>query len=447
MPANNQAEQKGLALRAHLGRASLADLPQRKFDPLDVLRQAAKRHIAQLLPVKFKLMSASPFVFFRGSVQVMAADLGNSKHTRIEVQMCGDAHVKNFGFFATPDSEIVLDINDFDETQRGPWEWDVKRMATSIVLAGRAAGDREACCKDATRVFVREYCEWIRRFSEMPAIEVARHRTLRNWSNPAIRSALRKSERSSPLASLTKLARKKRGDSYSFIYKRDTLWDVKGAESKAVERALRGYRDTLAPDRQLLLDRYTPADVGFKVVGTGSVGARDYVVLLQGQNGAEKDPLFLQIKEALPSACAGYYKDRSAPRHQGERVVRGQRALQVFSDLLLGWCSVAGRDYLVRQLNDHKSSVEPQELKGDRLIEYSRVCAELLAKGHARSGDPVVLAAYLGRPGKTEKALSQFALAYAEQVESDYQAFLKALKHGFLQDAIKVADPARIFHA
>src|SRR5580765_8435721 len=231
MPANNQAGQKGLALRAQLGRASLADLHQRKFDPLDVLRQAAKRHIAQLLPVKFKLMSASPFVFFRGSVQVMAADLGHSKHTRIEVQMCGDAHVKNFGFFATPGSEIVLDINDFDETQRGPWEWDVKRLATSIVLAGRVAGNTDSACKNAARVFIAEYCEWIRRFAAMPAIEVARHRALRNLHDPVIRSALKKAERASPLSSLKSLTHKDRHGGRIFIYKRDSVWDVKGAEA------------------------------------------------------------------------------------------------------------------------------------------------------------------------------------------------------------------------
>jgi uncharacterized protein (DUF2252 family) len=445
MHISKQAERQGLALRSHLGRSALAELTQRKFDPLDVLREAAKKAIAQLLPTKFRLMSVSPFVFFRGSVEIMAADLGRARHTKIEVQMCGDAHVKNFGFFATPDSEIVLDINDFDETMRGPWEWDVKRLATSIILAGRVAGDREACCKDAARVFVREYCEWMRRFAEMPAIEVARHRTFRDLGDAATRSALKKAERSSPLANVKKLTHKKRGGDYSFIYKPDSMRDVKGAESKAVERALNGYRSTLAPDRQFLFDRYTAVDVGFKVVGTGSVGTRDYAVLLLGRNGGEKDPLFLQIKEELPSAYAGYYKDRSVPRHQGQRVVQGQRALQVFSDLLLGWCSIAGRDYLVRQLSDHKSSVEPEDLKGGRLIEYGSVCAELLAKGHARSGQPAVLAAYLGQPGKAEAALSQFALAYADHVEADYQAFLKALKRGFLKDAMKVADRTRIF--
>lgn len=439
MPISKQAEREGLALRSHMGRSSLADLAQRKFDPLDVLRQASARHIARLLPVKFQLMSESPFVFFRGSVEIMAADLGEARHTRIAVQLCGDAHVKNFGFFATPGSDIVLDINDFDETQRGPWEWDVKRLATSIVLAGRVAGDRESCCKDAVRVFVRDYCRWIRAFAAMPAIDVARHRTVRSLRDPAIAAALKQAERSSPLASFHKLTHKTRGG-YSFIYRPDSTWDVKGAKKKAVINSLPDYRATLAPDRQMVFDRYTVADIGFKVVGAGSVGTRDYVVLLLGRELGEKDPLFLQIKEEQPSAYAGYYKDRGCPRHQGERVVQGQRALQIFSDLLLGWCSIAGRDYLVRQLNDHKSGVDPEQLKGNRLIEYGRICAELLAKGHARSGEPAILAAYLGQPGKAEKALAQFAMAYADQVEKDCNAFRKALRKHFVQDAVKLAD-------
>jgi len=432
-----------VALRAHLGRSALAKLATRKFDPLDVLRHAARNRIAQLLPVKFNLMSESPFVFFRGSVEIMAADLGHAAHTKLEVQMCGDAHVKNFGFFASPSAEIALDINDFDETQRGPWEWDVKRLATSVVLAGRVAGNTDSGCKNAARVFIADYCEWIRRFAAMPAIEVARHRALRNLHDPVIRSALKKAERASPLSSLKSLTHKDR-HGRSFIYKRGSIWDVKGAEAKAVVQALAQYRATLAPDRQLLFDRYGPADIGFKVVGTGSVGTRDYIVLMLGRHGGENDPLFLQVKEEPPSAYAEYYNDRSAPRHQGERVVGGQRAMQVFSDLMLGWCSIAGRDYLVRQMNDHKSSVEPEDLKGGRLVEYATVCAELLARGHARSGEPALLADYLGRPGKAEKALLQFALAYAAQVEKDYQAFRKGLKRGLLDDAMKLAD-RRIF--
>jgi uncharacterized protein (DUF2252 family) len=261
---------------------------------------------------------------------------------------------------------------------------------------------------------------------------------MRDFRDPAIRSALRKAERSTSLTSLKKLAHR-RGSTYSFVYQRDSIWDVKGAESRAVFPALAEYRGTLAPDRQFLFDHFAVADIGFKVVGTGSVGTRDYVLLLLGREAGERDPLFLQVKEEQPSAYAAYYKDRTAPRHQGERVVLGQRALQVFSDLLLGWCSIEGRDYLVRQLNDHKSSIDPEELKGNRLIQYGRVCAELLAKGHARSGDPAVHAAYLGRAGKAQKALCRFALAYADQVEKDYDAFRKALKQNFTREAMKLA--------
>jgi uncharacterized protein (DUF2252 family) len=446
MKSSKQDRTAGVALRAHMGRSALGKLARRKFDSLDVLRQSAKGRIAQLLPVKFKLMSQSPFVFFRGSVEIMAADLGEARHTKIEVQLCGDAHVKNFGFFATPDEHIALDINDFDETQRGPWEWDVKRMAASIILAGRIAGHADSRCKDSAHVFIGEYCDWIRHFAAMPAIAVARHRALRNLRDPVMQSALKKAERASPLDVLRTLTHKDRSGGHSFIYRRDSIWDVKGAEAKAVLRALKDYRNTLAPDRQMLFDCYTPVDVGFKVVGTGSVGTRDYIVLMLGRHGGENDPLFLQIKEEPPSAYAEYYKDRSAPSHQGERVVRGQRAMQVYSDLMLGWCSIAGRDYLVRQMNDHKSSVQPEELKGNRLLEYGRVCAELLAKGHARSGDPALLADYLGRPGRVEKGLLQYALSYADQVEKDYEEFLKALKRSLLNDAMKIADH-RIFSA
>jgi uncharacterized protein (DUF2252 family) len=366
----------------------------------------------------------------------MAADLGGTKHTGIEVQICGDAHVKNFGFYATPGSDIVLDVNDFDETMRGPWEWDVKRMAASVVLAGRVAGGGETLCKDAACTFIHEYCIWIRRFAGMPALDVARHRTIRNYNDPVIRAALEKAERSSPLSNLRKYAHKKIGGRYGFT-KSDLIWNVQGEEKNSVLKALPAYRATLAPEHQLLFDRFKAVDVGFKVVGTGSVGTRDYIVLSFGSD--ENDPLFLQVKEELPSAYALYYKDRSAPKQQGERVVRGQHALQVVSDVLLGWCSIAGRDYLVRQLSDHKSSIEPEALQGKRLATYSRVCGELLAKGHARSGTPIALAAYLGRSDKAGRALLQFAVHYADQVEADHAAFRKALKHGFLDQALKAA--------
>jgi len=424
-----EAERQGMAQRRRLSRSDLARLSKRKFDPIEVLREGRKGRIPKLLPIKFKLMSSSPFVFYRGAVEIMAADLAAGRHTGIEAQLCGDAHVKNFGFFATPGSDIVLDINDFDETTRGPWEWDVKRMATSIVLAGRDAGDKESRCKDAALEFTEGYCGWMQRFAGMPTLEIARHRITRDYRNPIMRSALEKAERSSPTFNLEKLTSKtKKGRRFRF--QPNALWEVDGKTAKAVLAALKSYRQTLSPDHQFLFDRYRPADVGFKVVGTGSVGTYDYVVLLFGRD--ENDPLFLQVKEEPPSHYAPYLKNPQAPSHQGERVVRGQRLLQVLSDLLLGWCSIDGRDYLVRQLNDHKSSIDPQELRGPRLIEYSRVCAELLAKGHARSGFPVMLASYLGKSAKAATALHDFAVSYADQVEADYAQFKKALKRGLL---------------
>jgi uncharacterized protein (DUF2252 family) len=425
-------ERQGVAQRQQMGRSDLATVARRTFDPIEVLREGCKGRLPKLLPIKFKLMSGSPFVFYRGTVEIMAADLAAGKRSSIDVQLCGDAHVKNFGYYASPGADIILDVNDFDETIRGPWEWDVKRMATSVVLAGREAGDSEAKCKDAAFVFTRHYCTWMRRFAAMPTLEVARHRITRDSRDPLMRSALMKAERSDPVTNLRKLT-KKSHDGRRFRFQPNALWDVEGKIENAVLGALNQYRETLSPDHQFLFDHYRPVDVGFKVAGTGSVGTRDYIVLLISHD--EDDPLFLQIKEEPPSHYAPYLQDPTAPAHQGERVVRGQRLLQVLSDLFLGWCSIEGQDYLVRQMNDHKSSIDPEELSGKRLIEYSRVCAELLAKGHARSGDPVVLAAYLGGSDKAAKALQQFAIKYADQVENDYNAFRKALKRGELDMA------------
>lgn len=425
-------ERKGIAQRRQLGRSDLATLAKRKFDPIHILREAAQGRIPKLLPIKFKLMSGSPFVFYRGSVEIMAADLAAGKNTGITAQLCGDAHVKNFGFYASPGADIILDINDFDETWRGPWEWDVKRMAVSIVLAGREAGELESRCKDAALVFAMEYCRWMRQFAAQPTLAVARHRITRDSRDPLIHAALQKAERSTPLSNLQKLTRKTASGS-RFRVQADMLWEVQGKTKSAVIHALKQYRETLSPDHRFLFDRYRPVDVGFKVVGTGSVGTRDYVVLLFAAD--ENDPLFLQVKEEPPSAYAPFIKNPSAPTHQGERVVCGQHMLQVLSDMLLGWCSLEGRDYLVRQLNDHKSSIDPEELSGKRLIVYSRVCAELLAKGHARSGEPMMLAAYLGRSEKAPRALQRFAATYADQVEADYEAFRKALKRGELTAA------------
>jgi len=422
------AEAFGRKRRKHVGRSALGafDARSRRVDPLAVIAEAAKGRVAALLPIKFNLMAASLFAFYRGSAEIMAADLAASPHTGIEVQLCGDAHIRNFGFFATPDAQVVFDINDFDETFRGPWEWDVKRLSASIVLAGREAGESTACLRAAVNSFLEGYCRWIRRFSRMPTLEVARHRTQRDLAQPVLRAALLKAERASPAESLARLARKTRS---GWIFRRlpNRLWEVKNGEKRAVLAALTGYRETLSPDHRMIFDRFHAVDVGFKVVGTGSIGTRDYVALMFGRD--ENDVLMLQVKEERPSIYARYLTG-TVPANQGQRVVEGQRALQVQSDLLLGWCSIAGRDYLVRQMNDHKSSLEVAGLGGKSLMEYGSLCAELLAKGHARSGESVAIAGYLGPSRKAQDSLLKFAFAYASQAQADYDVFRKAWRSG-----------------
>lgn len=435
MLSRSDAERMGVAQRDHLGRSSLARIAKRKFDALEVIAESCRGHIPRLVPEKFKRMNASVFAFFRGTVEIMAADLGEGANTKIEAQLCGDAHLKNFGFFASPGSDIVLDINDFDQTQRGPWEWDVKRLATSVVLAAHSARCSPGQSRDATRLFLGEYCGWMRRFATMPTMDVARHRAVRNFQVPAIRSALQEAERATPLFNLAKLTNFTKRQGYRFAPKQNGVLSVSAAERKPVLGALSKYRESLRAEQAALFDRYRAVDVAFKVAGTGSVGTRDYVVLLFGHDS--KDPLFLQVKEELPSAYAAYYKHRSVSHNQGERVVAGQRAMQVYSDPLLGWCRIDQRDYLVRQLSDHKGSIDPEQLKGRKLAEYSRICGELLAKGHARSGDPAVIAAYIGRSGRAEKALLEFALKYADQTEKDFNAFTKALSKGFGASVLK----------
>src|SRR5947209_15754492 len=426
-----EAEKFGHSQRRHVSRSDLGKFSaeKRNFDPLAIIKDSCRGRLPDLLPIKFKLMADSMFAFYRGTVEIMAADLAATKHTHIEAQLCGDAHIRNFGFYATPDAQVTFDINDFDATCRGPWEWDVKRLVTSVVLAGQEAGETPAKCRRTAGMSAAEYCSWMRRFARMSTIDVARHRVQRDLQQPVLRDALMKAERGTPIHNLPKLAHKTR-EGWKFRKIPDQVLKLDHATRKAVIEALPAYRSTLSPDHQMLLDRFHPVDVAFKIAGTGSVGTRDYVVLFFGRD--ENDPLFLQVKEEPSCAYASYLKHPPSGNN-GARVVEGQRALQVQSDLLLGWCSLDKRDYLVRQLNDHKSSLDVQTLKGRRLIEYGRLCAELLARGHARSGDPVAIAAYLGASAKTANALVEFALKYADQVAADYKAFLKAWKSGALE--------------
>jgi uncharacterized protein (DUF2252 family) len=394
--------------------------------------------VPALVPIKYDRMAASPFGFFRGAVPVMACDLSLGPNTGIHTQLCGDAHVRNLGAFAAPDGRLVFDINDFDETIRGPFEWDVKRLAVSLILAGREAAAKPGLCRDATRAFLKSYRTAMHAFAQMPVLEMAHYQVHRLHTVEPVSQILGLAERATPLHNLEVLtieapAGSKRGvpselkprnAEHPRIFKTidPILTRIHGDLAHAILDSLTSYAETLQPERRHFLAQYTPLDVAFKIVGTGSVGLRDYCIYLQG-NG-ENDPLFLQIKEETLSAYAPYLGDVPAESHQGRRVVEGQRAMQFQSDPFLGYTTVQGRDFLVRQLNDHKAAVEMGELKSAGLLEYATVCGETLARGHARSSDPGSIAGYIGTSARFDSAIARFAAAYATQTECDWQTLL-----------------------
>jgi uncharacterized protein (DUF2252 family) len=407
----------------------------RQTDPIDALAVSAVGRVPALLAIKWQRMAVSPFGFFRGAVPIMAADLAVLPHTGIFTQLCGDAHVRNLGAYAAPDGRLVFDINDFDETIRGPFEWDLKRLATSIILAGREAGVKSTGCGDAAAVLLRSYRRSIQAFARMPVLEVARFQVHRLQRITPVSQVLRKAERATPqynVEHLTQLrpAPARTGKAGSnpanriFIEHKPLQYRLSPAKARMVLDSLRLYRESLLPERQHFLDQYRPLDVAFRVVGTGSVGLRDYIVYLEG-NGSG-DPLFLQIKEEPGSAYAPYLGELGGPQHQGRRVAEGQRAMQVLSDILLGWTTINNRHYLVRQLNDHKASIEIGDLKGAGLAQYAEMCGELLGRGHARSGDSLALAGYIGTSDRFTDAIVTFAADYANQTELDYRVFLRS---------------------
>ena len=401
--------------------------PAGRHDPVALIVASNRGRVPQLLPIKYQRMAESAFGFFRGAAPVMAADLASQPRCGLTVQICGDAHVRNLGSFSAPDGRLIFDINDFDETVRGPFEWDVKRLATSLVLAGREAHDTDKHCKEAVRVFVRAYREAMFGFSRMTALDLAHYRVHRHLHFAPVRSVLRKAEHATPRHNLERLTVPV-GDSRRFKPQPPLLTRVDKQTASRVLEALKSYRQTLAPERQHFFDQYHPLDVAFKVVGTGSVGLRDYVVLLEGNR--RSDALFLQVKEEPPSCYARYLSGPGRQENEGRRVVEGQRALQAQSDIFLGWSTMQGRDYLVRQLADHKASIEVDDLAGEGLLQYALVCGEVLAKGHARSGDPCALAGYLGSSTKFDVAIASFAVAYADQTARDHKAFVAAVEAG-----------------
>jgi uncharacterized protein (DUF2252 family) len=458
------ADRHALGLRA---RKQIARSEHARFSstacphsPIDLLRQTESDRIPHLLKIKHQRMAASAFGFFRGAVVVMAADLSCHPNTGLITQICGDAHVANLGAFGgayagpgggAKDAGLVFDINDFDETCHGPFEYDLKRLTTSLLLAGRSAGVRRAARRDAVLHFAERYRLQMREFAAMPVLELARYQIRRVAEIDPMPAILRQAERATPqksLKSLTEPAATKQGSDPGRIFRSDPplLTRLAPAEAATVLASLPLYVRTLQPERRHFFSQYTARDVAFKVVGTGSIGLRDYCVYFEGPSGLggssvhespdsspHHDPLFLQIKEEPASTYAPYLPNGDGHTHQGHRVVDGQRAMQLTSDPFLGYTTIADergqpRDYLVRQLNDHKATLDLKALTADSLLGYADICGELFARGHARAGDPVSIAAYLGSSDRFDHALLRFARAYADKTEHDWSLFKKSLK-------------------
>jgi uncharacterized protein (DUF2252 family) len=430
IPSLAERRANGKKLRDKLRRVDQAVWqPAAGRDILATIKESNAGRVRRLIPMKMGLMSISPFAFFRGTAPLMAKDMACLPTTGLNVQICGDAHVKNLGAYAGPDGHLVFDINDFDETIQGPWEWDLKRLATSIVLAGRAAGEKD--CGAAVAEMVQCYRESMGLFSAMKAIELAKYEIHGRLENETVRKVMEKGERLTPERTLKKLTEPSANGWPRFHDKLPSLRHVPESTQSAVFAALRDYRETVTAGRQLILDAYHPVDIAFKVVGTGSVGTRDYVILLFG-HGLD-DPMFLQLKEEMASCYAPYLEKAPHFENEGRRAAQGQQRMQTVTDPFLGWTMIKGRAFLVRQLADHKAAIDPEELKGETLSEYALVCGKVLAKAHARSGDAAALYGYCGDSGKLDKAMVKFAIAYADQATKDYSVFLKAIKAGTIK--------------
>ena len=406
-------------------------------DPIALLEESSRPRVPELIPIRYGRMLASPFTFLRGSPIVMAHDLASTPVSGFRVQACGDAHLMNFGVYASPERNLLFDVNDFDETLPGPWEWDLKRLAASCVVAGRSYGIRTRDCVEAARTSARSYREHMCAYSQMHLLDIwysrvdatAAVQVFRRGASDPVSRDFDKARRRDRLHALSKLATATDGRLH-IVDDPPLVQHLKDEGlSEAIRRFFRGYHSSLQDDRRALLERYRFVDFALKVVGVGSVGTRCFIVLLDGSHS--DDPLFLQIKEARTSVLEPHL-GRSRFHNSGRRVVHGQRLLQSASDIFLGWSSESGHDYYVRQLRDMKATADLEAASGEDLIDYAALCGWVLARAHARSGDPALIAGYLGKKEIFDEAIADFAIAYADQTEQDYKTFKKAVRSGRL---------------
>ncbi|WP_331272473.1 DUF2252 domain-containing protein [Motilibacter aurantiacus] len=432
-----EARARGKAARRAVSRSAHAAPLRADRDPVELVERANDGRLAHLVPLRVGRMAASPFAFLRGAAAVMAHDLAGSPVSGLTAQICGDAHLSNVGFYASPERRLVLDVNDFDETVVGPWEYDLKRLAVSVVVAGREAGAPEDTCRQAAYDAARAYRQTARTLAKLPFLQawtfdLAQVLAAADVDDLAgtLDRVRDKAVGNGSAKVAARFTQRVQNDGWRFVEQPPVLTQVVGVDERAVEDGLRGYLETLPAERRTLLARFTVADVAFRVVGVGSVGTRAYVVLLHG-NG-EDDALVLQVKEARSSVHVADPACEPGPGHDGRRVVLGQRAMQTASDPLLGWATVSGRPFLVRTFRDMKGSIDPVTLRGHQLDDYARLCGALLARAHARTLDPRVLAAYVGKSDELDLALTTFAAGYADRAEADHAALLAAVRSGRL---------------
>lgn len=438
------AEAGGRALRQRVPRSAHAawSPPAGRPDPVSLIAAQDRDRLPDLVPLRHQRMLASPFAFLRGAAVVMADDLASTPATGLRVEAAGDAHLANFGLYGTPERNLIFDLNDFDETLPAPWEWDVKRLAASVVVAARDAGRTAAECAAGAAAAVRSYREHIRTMATWTHLEVwyamvdasavaALLRPTEKEGERALQRELERAKAETGLEELSKLTALDAGGTPRFVdHPPLVVHEAEGPGSSAWMRSvLDGYGASLDPERQVLLGRYRLADAVRKVVGVGSVGTRAAAALLLG-DGEAADPLLLQVKEATASVLEAVAGPSAYPNH-AERVVRGQRLAQAASDLFLGWVrGDDGRDYYIRQLHDMKRSVDATALSAEQLVSYASVCGWVLARSHARSGEPAAIGAYLGASDAFDHALVSFAEAYADQTEQDHAALAKAARSG-----------------
>jgi uncharacterized protein (DUF2252 family) len=449
------------AERASRGKAARVAVPRERIaefepaadraDPIGLLEEQATTRVPELVPIRYGRMLVSPFAFFRGAALIMAADLATTPASGLTVQACGDAHMSNFGLFDSPERNLVFDLNDFDETLPGPWEWDIKRLAASLVIAGRDRGftpkERTAVVEAAAAGYrtelqelagMRELDVWYRRFDADAALAAAK--ALARPTRKRTKAIIAKARTHDSLQAFSKLTHLVDGEPRivsdpPLIVPIEELLPAAqvAAGTEHLHNLLVTYRRSLQTDRRHLLEQFRIVHVARKVVGVGSIGTRDWIVLLLGRD--DTDPLFLQVKEAQPSILERFL-GKSAFANQGERVVAGQRIMQAVSDILLGWERIdsyddgQGRDFYIRQLRDGKGSIDPDQMVPDGAVNYGRTCAQALALAHARSGDRVAISSYLGKSAAFDHALAAFAEAYADQNQRDYEAIQAAVDSG-----------------